>query len=358
MANRYFVCTRNRPPVEFNITNDQPVDDAEISYFIRGFRLLEQTHVFDGYIICFAWGSTVALPVLGDNVIALIYGDEHCRVPRYVMQVGSVMKCHGFIPNFLPRLRPYRLMQIELAELVRNLALWIPTGLRYAMSSQVRERCHLIPLGYGRSCDIPISSIDSRRYLLSFTGSVSDNKPRTLRRLIGTPKAFCRQAMLKVLGDLQKIYSTEQVKVGVTGSFQDSMRDKGQAYVELMAQTKICLASRGTAHETLRIYEALKLGCVVISDRLPAHPFYRNSPIIQIREWSEAPAILERLVDNPDRLEALHRESLRFWATTLSEQALARYYADALKLACHSTHTTQISGSNPVASPRAKVKDD
>ncbi len=336
MANRYFLCARNRSPVEFEIDSDAPLEGAELTYFIRGFRILEQTHVFDGYTVCLAWGSTVPLPVLGRNVIVLIYGDEHCRVPAYAGKVAAVIKCHGFVPNFTPRLWPLRLMQIEMVELLRNLALWLPSGWRYLLSPAVRARCHLVPLGYGASRDLDIVPVQERRYLMSFMGSVSSVSGRHLRRLVGTPKAYCRRRMLAALRRLECGRPAGQIRIGLTGSFQDSLYQTSKGYLEVMAQTRLCPAPRGTAHETLRIYEALRLGCIVISDRLPSHPFYAGSPILQIKNWNQLSAIVQDLERDPGRLEALQHSSLAYWRDTLSEAALARRYAQALGLATRS----------------------
>ena len=333
MTNRYFVCSRNRPPVEFDLAQDRPVDDAEITYFIRGFRILEETHEFDGYTVCFAWSSKVILPVLGGRVIALIYGDEHCRIPSYVNKVAAVIKCHGLFPTFVPRLRPARLVQIEAAEFLRNLALWMPSGWRWLISPSVRARCHLVPIGYGIPTTVEPVPIHERQYVTSFLGSVP-GKPTgsRLRILIGTPKVFSRRSMMAALQRLETRLPRGQVRTGVTQGFQESLLDAGRIYSEVLSQTKICVAPRGTTHETWRIADGLKLGCVVISDLLPRHPFYKDCPIIQIEDWSTMPDLVQQLLADPKRLETLHEQGLSYWVSTLSEDALVRRFAQALRL--------------------------
>jgi len=49
-----------------------------------------------------------------------------------------------------------RLVQIEAAEFLRNLALWAPTGWRWLLSRRARARCHLLPLGYALPSDVPV----------------------------------------------------------------------------------------------------------------------------------------------------------------------------------------------------------
>jgi hypothetical protein len=333
MPNRYFICSRLRPPVEFDIADERPADDAEIAYFIRGFQILERQYGLDGYTVCFAWSALTRLPRIGPDVIAVIYGDEHCRVPPYVKSVAAVIKCHGLFPIFVPRRRPLRLAQIELAEFLRNAALWLPTGWRWMLSPMARARCHLVPVGYGLPTDLEPPPFDERPYLTAFLGSVT--KPAgcgSLRALVGTPKAYCRNTLVQVLRSLQARYGEDAIPLRLTGGFQESLQDAGRGYFDVLARTKLCVAPRGTSRETLRICEGLRFGCVVIADRLPPHPFYRNSPIIQIEDWRTLPALIEELLADPARLRKLHRRSLRYWQDVLSEQALAARCAAALGL--------------------------
>jgi hypothetical protein len=90
-----------------------------------------------------------------------------------------------------------------------------------------------------------------------------------------------------------------------------------------MAETKICLAPRGSSVETYRFFEALRQGCVVICDRLPPHWFYDGCPAIQIDDWRDLEAQVAKLLADPQRLFFLHRESLAWWEAKCSEHALA-----------------------------------
>ncbi len=336
MPNNYFVCSRNRPPVAFDIAEDRPVADAEIVYFIRIFRLLEQRHSLNGYTVCFAWSSWTRLPRLGMDVIAVIYGDEHCRIPAYASAVGAVIKCHGLFPTFVPRRRPLRLAQIEMAEFLRNLVLWLPTGWRWAISRSVRARCHLVPIGYGIPTNVEPLPFDQRPYVTSFLGSIPQSGATSgLRRLIGTPKAYCRAAMMRVLKGLQPRDGADAIRLSLTGGFQESLKDAGETYSNVMARTQLCVAPRGTTHETWRICDGLKFGCVVIADRLPRHKFYSNSPVLEIEDWRDLPALIDALLADRARMRELHEKSLHYWNEVLSEPAQAERCAHALGLAPH-----------------------
>lgn len=332
-GNRYIIRTRHGSPVEFDVANDEPVPDANIAYFIRGFRFLERDYAFDGHTICFAWSSTTPLPQLGERVVAVIYGDEHCRVPAYVNQVGAVIKCHGFFPTYVPRLRPPRLAQIEAAEFLRNLALWLPTGWRWLFSPGTRSRCHLVPIGWGVTADVAPLPFAERPCIASFLASIPpDPKHASLRGLIGTPKLYCRRAASRVMAQLADTYGPDRIRTWYTAGFQESLAMGADAYFEVMAKTRICIAPRGTTQETWRLCDGLRLGCVLIADRLPRHPFYENSPIIEIDDWRDLPSLLERLLQDPAKLEELHRASFAYWRDVLSEQALTVRLADALQL--------------------------
>ena len=231
MPNRYILCSRTRAALEFDVSNERPADDAEITYFVRAFQILEREYGLDGYTICFAWGSNIRLPRVGPDVIAVIYGDEHCRIPAYADAVAAVFKCHGLFPTFVPRRRPLRLAQIEAAEFLRNLALWLPSGWRYAFSGRTPARCHLVPVGYGLPTDVEPLPFEQRSYVTSFFGSLA-RPPRNhpLRRLVGTPKAYCRSMAIRMLQQLQGHYGIDAIKLGVTTGFQNSLQDTEQVY--------------------------------------------------------------------------------------------------------------------------------
>lgn len=357
-GNRYIVCTRHGSPVEFDISDDDPVADANIAYFIRAFRFLEHHYAFDGHIVCFAWSSTTPLPHLGQRVVAMVYGDEHCRVPPYVDQVGAVIKCHGFFPTYVPRLRPVRLAQIEAAEFLRNLALWLPTGWRWLVSPGTRSRCHLVPIGWGVTANVAPLPFAERPYIASFLASIPPEPERTsLRGLIGTPKLYCRRAASRVLARLAESYGPSRIRTWYTSGFQESLAVGADVYFDVMAKTRICIAPRGTTQETWRLSDGLRLGCVVIADRLPRHPFYEGSPIIEIADWRDLPSLLERLLRDPTKLEEMHRASFAYWRDVLSEQALTARLAAALKLqrrgtASSSPATTLELAGSPASPPR------
>ena len=79
------------------------------------------------------------------------------------------------------------------------------------------------------------------------------------------------------------------------------MTGAGDRYTEIMADTKIALAPRGSSVETYRFFEAMRQGCVVICDRLPPHWFYVGCPAIQVDDWGNLEAEVRALSADPER---------------------------------------------------------
>lgn len=104
-------------------------------------------------------------------------------------------------------------------------------------------------------------------------------------------------------------------------------------YARTLANTKIALCPPGfESHETIRHWEAMRLGCVVISAPLPPNRFYKDSPILQLEDWSELKPLLEDLLANPDKLLARHGATVDWWNRVCSEKAVADYMAEVLEV--------------------------
>jgi hypothetical protein len=82
--------------------------------------------------------------------------------------------------------------------------------------------------------------------------------------------------------------------------------------------------------ETSRIHEAMRYGCIVISQRLPDEWYLRGCPAIVLDDWKELPSVVHHLLGNPSRMQDLHRRSLDWWQTVTSPDAVARHIASKL----------------------------
>jgi hypothetical protein len=112
---------------------------------------------------------------------------------------------------------------------------------------------------------------------------------------------------------------------------QDFAEGQPNRYSQSMMQTKICCAPRGTSIETYRLYEAMRYGCIIISEPLPPHWFYQGAPILQVANWTELNTLLPRLLSNPELMLKLHQQTLDWWQKKCSEVACGQYIVDQLK---------------------------
>mgnify|MGYP001628136024 FL=1 len=83
--------------------------------------------------------------------------------------------------------------------------------------------------------------------------------------------------------------------------------------------------------ECFRHFEAMRAGCVIISEPLPDTPFYKDSPLIQIKDWNEGCKVVEDLLNDESKLEEIHRKTLSWWKEKCSEQATAQYIIENIE---------------------------
>ena len=276
------------------------------------------------------------LPSYGDSVVAVIRSDEECWIPPYLSKVRYVFKTYGFEPwcgaslsgqspaSVLKCIRDWGLLDLALR--------LVPAAKRFLVRARAIEKM-VLPLGYARQTDLPGKPFESRRYLVGFLGSIENRDIRSFR-----PRGWSRRpkviARSRMAHSLQKLAASapESVFYGATASFTEStMTNAGDRYTEIMADTKIALAPRGSSVETYRFFEAMRQGCVVICDRLPPHWFYVGCPAIQIDDWGNLEAEVKALSADPERLRDLHRRSLAWWDEKLSERAVAQVIARCLE---------------------------
>jgi hypothetical protein len=96
-------------------------------------------------------------------------------------------------------------------------------------------------------------------------------------------------------------------------------------YSARMMNARIVPCPRGNFDETYRLFEAAKSGCVIVSEPLPDRWYYRNAPVLELRSWSELPALLLSLDRDRERIRELAEATRRWWDDCICEQAVARY---------------------------------
>jgi hypothetical protein len=336
---KYIACTPWEPkPFELDIFTWQDKPDGYFfNYWARVFQQLEKCSSLSGFTFYLISNHILVneLPSYGDFVVAVIRSDEECWIPPYLNKVRYVFKTYGFEPwcgASLSEQSPASVLKC-----MRDWGLWSWRYLSYLRESGLTpiqgDKKMVLPLGYARQTDLPGKPFGSRNYLVGFLGSIENRQYSKFspKRLVATPKVIARSRMAH---SLQKLAASapESVFYGATASFTEStMTGAGDRYTEIMADTKIALAPRGSSAETYRFFEAMRQGCVVICDRLPPHWFYVGCPAIQIGDWSNLETEVKALSADPERLMDLHRRSLAWWNEKLSEHAVAQVIARCLE---------------------------
>jgi hypothetical protein len=332
---RYILCSPWDKPSEIDIYNWKG-DGPFIKYWVRVFQEFEKISTLSGPTFYVVWNHILVpeLPSYGDDVVAVIASDEECVIPPYLNKVRFVFKTIGFYPWCGASVR-----EQSVASVLKCARDWTRWARHFALFlckngfSLKQGRRMVMPMGYARQTDAPGKPFDTRRYLVGFLGSIENRAhPRfSPKRLVGTPKHIARSQMVE---SLQKLAASmpDIVYYGATASFRESTAlGAGERYSEIMADTKICLAPRGSSVETYRFFEGMRQGCVVICNRLPPHWFYAGRPAIQIDDWGNLEAEVKALTADPRRLSDLHRETLAWWRTKLSDPAIGGLIAKCLE---------------------------
>jgi hypothetical protein len=217
------------------------------------------------------------------NVGVFHMGDEHARCDRsYYKDVDYILRNYYF-PETL-----------QLPANCRCLAaLWVPNGYRIGVGP--RSRRTILPTS-------------ERKQMLFFAGFIGDGD--------GIPE---RVEMLEYL---------KQCDVPATVIRTPGFaRGLGPAnYAAQMETARFALVPRGQAPETIRLFDALELGCIPITI---AHPFLAaddamaGSPVVQLKSWQDLPRWLAGTMSSPSYeadVAELQERCLTWWSAFKQSQ--------------------------------------
>lgn len=256
-----------------------------------------------------------------EKMIVFLLGDEWCRVPSYAPNVLAVFKCYGSSLN----------LSFHKTDLYLN-SIILFQHLRITCNHLMRRRVpkinvYPIPLGYYRQLDLPIKAISERRCDVFFAGSIKNSSKATLlakiKGLLRSPKTISRLSMISCVSQWK---NAENYTLDVSQTARFPHADQSSElldYSERLMDAKICLAPRGTSLETFRYFESLRYGCILISEPVPDHWFYQDSPAIYLNNWNDLPAVIEDLLSDKKRLFELHHKALDWWQNYCSPEAVA-----------------------------------
>jgi hypothetical protein len=350
-ANRYFVCPifKEEPEAWIPSTRNEVLEHKPLEYFGGIFEVLERLLGPQGLTFYLTWRVDV-LPRYGPDVVAVVMGDEWGRYPLYTNRVRAVFKMMG---NDFP---------LEAHPLRTPLQLTAVTALKYArtqfcrlpyLAQAWRDRSqgpgwtggtpvpsYDIPIGYVSQDALPIKPLEERSYDLFFSGSLAnaDYPWYTPQSLVRTPKDVSRERLVRAMRQLQADRPDLNILVDVRDSYVPTHQQKTQevpewSYSDRMMNTRICPVPRGTRLETGRLYEALRYGCIPVTEPLPDRWFLNGLPRIEVDDWADMPALVRDLLAQPEHMQALHEAALDWWATKCSEEAIGTFMAEMLAAA-------------------------
>ena len=280
------------------------------------------------------------LPEYGPHVVAVLLQEERCKIPAYALHVRGVIRNLPSAPflGFRPHPGFSRLDAVLTFEYARDLALHHRS--RHALKSPHPEwpaalhgtpRIFTIPLGYHSQEELPQIPMQDRPLDSFFAGELATRvSPTTYRYWLSTSKAEAGKQLWRILRRIERDpeWRIDLDNIGV-GDIA-SRTAQFNAYSQKMMNSRICLAPRGSMAETFRLYEGLRAGCLVITNRLPDEPFLHGAPVIQIDHWKELPGLLKKYARDIDALEDYRHAALDWWKNHCHEQVIGHHAAHFL----------------------------
>lgn len=209
----------------------------------------------------------------------------------------------------------------------------------YSDATLKQGTANAFPVGYFDAvADAEGKEFSERSLDLAFTGYLNRNRVDLLKQFHPVPwlpernipgaafREMARRIASKTIAarDFSHVYPAS--RIGFTDGF-----GKGLApaeYARQLGDTRISICPPGfVSNETIRHWESMKLGCVIISAPLPPSRFYRGSPMIILEDWSRLRHVIDDLLDDPEELLVRHRAMVQWWNEICSERAAGSYLA-------------------------------
>ncbi|GGF20478.1 glycosyltransferase family 47 protein [Hymenobacter cavernae] len=236
------------------------------------------------------------------KIVVLYFSDENSTIPHALMKSGV----YAVFKNYMPTELPY-------------------------------PNLFHLPLGYLKTTQQhPITEINQRKINVFFSGALHGTRLKFFKNFT-LIKFLPMRYWLSVFHHFKKLvphtydsfYPSSYIRFNKYG-FRSGMTPA--LYSEILYNTKIALCPRGIlSAETFRHFEAMRAGCIIISEQLPHTFFYQDSPMIFIDDWKQSDVIIKELLSNPSKLADIHQRMLRWWKNVCSEQAIANYIIAKLR---------------------------
>jgi hypothetical protein len=350
--NQYYLLLKGQEPVLWDIYDTTPRPEPDLfwthsNYCAKLLQSVEKKLAIRDLIFYITFDQIRELPSYGKNIVVIMTGDEGCTIPMYAHKVLAIFKPYGSRPflGYNPLVKPSYINFLNLIQFFKNWIYYLPGLQNYWINylkkillndRNIENNLYAFPLGYYKQIELPIKEFKLRCNDIFFAGSVvNDTYSRKslkywITKWIKPPKILSRQQMLTNINNLKSKRSDFKFKLLVTAGFFSASNLDAKQYSEQIMNSKVCLVPRGTSFETYRFFEAMRCGCIIITESLPSRWFYDNSPAIQIEHWKYVGHILEELLDDEELMQRKHQETLMWWRNKCSSDATGQYIVDKL----------------------------
>jgi len=255
--------------------------------------------------------SRIEPPIRGKDVVLLWLGDEEGTIPHELSRdFRLILKSYWPISESVGNMHPFPLCG----------------------GSAVLERD---PIPFEKkstnvffSGNLNANRVDFYRHFIPWGGIPAGNLPLLVRKLIA--RGLGTRPGRLMPRDFSASFPDSVISF--TGGFAQGY-PPGE-FAARLADAKIAICPPGfTSPETIRHFEAMSLGCVVISSSLPPNSFYRGGPVIQLKNWHSLRSLVLNLIENEESLGEASRMTMSWWKTHCSPEALAQKITPILKSA-------------------------
>lgn len=304
-------------------------------YFLNIIRRLIRRHGITNRRWFISYDGKHDVRGLDQDCVVFIYGEERSLTPWRYEKAGLILKAYGMRPQVVEPFRADLPWAVERTRVARNKLQDLDISWRMGRSRHeaLTAKTLPIPLGYARQKKLPVKPLNERRDLIWFAGSPHDSRPpgfSVYPRLSNLPKLRARQQLVAALLKLRESRPEWPISLQINPGIKPGSSGAGRNDAKRLMDSKVCVVPRGTTPETHRFFEAMRAGCVVISQDLPDFWFYRSAPALRLKRWSELEEAVDRLLAEPGRMEELHAASRRWWDEVAGPAVMAETIAAIL----------------------------
>lgn len=184
---------------------------------------------------------------------------------------------------------------------------------------------HRIPVGPSSVFpNVPVLPFAGRTHSVFFAGNLHRGRRQLYAEL--TRKHWMPFAILhRIRALLGTNFSHLFPRSAISFSAQFHAGFTPQKYAECLAQSRIVLCPYGVNEaETMRHFEAIKQGCIVVTDEMPDTFYFKGAPFITIKNWRGLRETLANLLSDEAAMSRYHTDTLTWWDSQCSVEAVGR----------------------------------